>query len=314
MKATTNKTTERLADLFLRVMQAVPSRFRRAVFTGLFGLSYHLLSRRRSTALRNLELAFPEQTDAERAAIARGVFRTLGIVTAEFFDLPRLTRENIGDLVQAEGLEHCRNALARGRGVLMFGAHFGNWELEAVAVSLLVKPVVVIYRPLDNGIFDALAMNVRTATGNRPVAKTKSMRTMLRNLHNNEILGILIDQNVDWYEGPFVEFFGKPACTSEGLALLALHTGAPVLPAYMVRLPDNRYRLVVGPEVELIHTGDRKADIAANTQRFTKIIEESIRRHPDQWLWVHKRWKTTLSRIPDSLVDGRHDYMGSEKR
>lgn len=314
MKATTSKTTERLADLLLRVMQAVPSRFRRAVFTGLFGLSYHLLSRRRSTALRNLELAFPEKTDAERAAIARGVFRTLGIVTAEFFDLPRLTRENIGDLVQAEGLEHCRNALARGRGVLMFGAHFGNWELEAVAVSLLVKPLVVIYRPLDNGIFDALAMNVRTATGNRTVAKTKSMRTMLRNLHNNEILGILIDQNVDWYEGPFVEFFGKPACTSEGLALLALHTGAPVLPAYMVRLPDNRYRLVIGPEVELIHTGDRKADIAANTQHFTKIIEESIRRHPDQWLWVHKRWKTTLSRIPDSLVDERHDYRGSEKR
>lgn len=314
MKATTSKTTERLADLLLRVMQAVPSRFRRAVFTGLFGLSYHLLSRRRSTALRNLELAFPEKTDAERAAIARGVFRTLGIVTAEFFDLPRLTRENIGDLVQAEGLEHCLNALARGRGVLMFGAHFGNWELEAVAVSLLVKPLVVIYRPLDNGIFDALAMNVRTATGNRTVAKTKSMRTMLRNLHNNEILGILIDQNVDWYEGPFVEFFGKPACTSEGLALLALHTGAPVLPAYMVRLPDNRYRLVIGPEVELIHTGDRKADIAANTQHFTKIIEESIRRHPDQWLWVHKRWKTTLSRIPDSLVDERHDYRGSEKR
>jgi KDO2-lipid IV(A) lauroyltransferase len=284
------------------------------VFVGIFNVSYYLLSRRRSTALRNLERAFPEKTDAERAAIARGVFQNIGIVASEFFDLPRLTRKNIGDLVQAEGLEHCRNALAKGRGVLMFGAHFGNWELEAVAVSLLVKPVIVIYRPLDNNIFDALAMNVRTATGNRPVDKTKSMRAMLRSLQQNEILGILIDQNVDWYEGPFVDFFGEPACTSEGLALLALHTGAPVLPAHMTRLPNNRYRLVIGPEVELIRTGDRKADIAANTQRFTKIIEESIRRHPDQWLWVHKRWKTTLSRIPDGLVDGRYDYRGSKNR
>ena len=124
------------------------------------------------------------------------------------------------------------------------------------------------------------------------------MRPMLRALKQNGILGILIDQNVDWYEGVFVDYFGRPACTTDGLALLALHTEAPVLPGYMVRLPDGRYRLVFGPEVEVIRTGDRDADILANTQRFTKVIEQIVRRYPDQWLWVHQRWKTQPCQVP----------------
>ena len=123
------------------------------------------------------------------------------------------------------------------------------------------------------------------------------MRPMLRSLKNNEILGILIDQNVAWYEGVFVDYFGRPACTTDGLALLALHTEAPVLPGYMVRLPEGRYRLVIGPEVEVTRTGNREADILANTQRFTNVIEETVRRHPDQWLWVHQRWKTQRCQV-----------------
>ena len=124
------------------------------------------------------------------------------------------------------------------------------------------------------------------------------MRTMLRTLKQNGILGILIDQNVDWYEGVFVDYFGRPACTTDGLALLAMHTEAPVLPAYMVRLPGGRYRLVFGPEVEVTRTGDRNADVLANTQRFTKVIEQIVRRYPDQWLWIHQRWKTQKCQIP----------------
>jgi KDO2-lipid IV(A) lauroyltransferase len=111
------------------------------------------------------------------------------------------------------------------------------------------------------------------------------------------MVGILIDQNVDVYEGVFVDYFGQPACTTDGLAILALHTGAPVLPGYMARLPDGRYRFVIGPEIEVVDTGDRNADIVANTQRFMKVIEETVRQYPDQWLWVHHRWKTQLCQL-----------------
>ena len=170
--------------------------------------------------------------------------------------------------------------------------------VEAAAAALLVKPAVVIYRPLDSPLLDHLVLRVRSATGNIPLPKDHAMRPMLRTLKQNGILGILIDQNMAWYEGVFVDYFGRPACTTDGLALLALHTEAPVLPAYIVRLPDGRYRLVFGPEVEVIRTGDRDADVLANTQRFTKVIEQIVHRYPDQWLWVHQRWKTQPCQVP----------------
>lgn len=124
------------------------------------------------------------------------------------------------------------------------------------------------------------------------------MLSMLRTLRKNGMIGILIDQNMDWYEGVFVDYFGRPACTTNGLALLALHSGAPVLPAYLIRLTDGRYRLVIEPEIEIIDTGERDADVIANTQRFTKVIEDTVRKYPEQWLWVHQRWKTQLCHIP----------------
>ena len=124
------------------------------------------------------------------------------------------------------------------------------------------------------------------------------MRSMLRFLKDNGIVGILIDQNVDWYEGTFVDFFGRPACTTDGLALLALHTGAPVMPAFLVREEGFRFRLIIGDEVEIMRTGDRDTDVRANTQNFTRIIEDMVRRYPDQWFWIHQRWKTQISRSP----------------
>jgi len=285
-------TSKRLVDIIFACFQGIPTPLRKALFIGLFRLFYHLSSRYRLIAAYNLRRAFPEKSEKEILRIARGVYRNLGIVAAEFFDLPRLTPSNIGKLIDAEGLENCRQALSKGRGVLLFGAHFGNWELEAIAVSLLIKHMVVIYRPLDSSLLDHLILRVRSVTGNTPIPKDRAMRPMIRSLKRNGILGILIDQNAACHEGVFVDYFGHPACTTDGLALLALHTEAPVIPAYMARLPDGRYRLVIGPEVEIIRTGDREADVITNTQRFTKIIEETVRRYPDQWLWVHQRWKT----------------------
>lgn len=289
--------SQRLADILLTCFQGIPLSLRRALFTGLFRLFFHLVPRQRLIAVYSLRRAFPEKSDDEILRIARGVYRNMGIMAAEFFDVPRLTKENIGELVEPEGLEHCLKALEKGRGVLFFTAHFSNWELSAAAAALLIKPVVAIYRTLDNALLDHLVLRVRSATGNTLIPKEHSMRTMIRSLKRNEIVGILIDQNVAWNEGVFVDFFGRPACTTNGLALLALHTGAPVLPGYIVRLPDRRYRLVIGPEVEMTRTGDRAEDVLANTQRFTKVIEETVRQYPDQWFWVHQRWKTQKYQI-----------------
>jgi Kdo2-lipid IVA lauroyltransferase/acyltransferase len=289
--------SECVVDILLFCFRAIPTPLRRALFIGAFRLFYHLVPRQRLIAHHNLRRAFPEKTAEEIRKIAQGVYRNMGIVAAEFFDIPRLTKENIGELVDVEGLENCRKALEKGRGVLMFGAHFGNWEIEAVAASLLIKPLAAIYRPLDSALLDRLVLRVRTATGNTLLAKNRAMRTMLKTLRHNDMVGILIDQNVDVYEGVFVDYFGQPACTTDGLAILALHTGAPVLPGYMARLPDGRYRFVIGPEIEVVDTGDRNADIVANTQRFMKVIEETVRQYPDQWLWVHHRWKTQLCQL-----------------
>jgi Kdo2-lipid IVA lauroyltransferase/acyltransferase len=283
---------QRLADILLACFQRVPVSVRKILFTGAFGLFYHLSPRHRLIAAYNLRRAFPEKSDSEIMTIAKGTYRNMGIVAAEFFDIPRLTKETIGRLVEIEGMDNCTRALEKGKGVLLFGAHFGNWELEAAAVSLFIKPFMVIYRPLDSPVLDHLVSRVRASTGNTPLPKEHAMRPMLRSLRKNGMLGILIDQNVAWYEGVFVDYFGRPACTTDGLALLAIHTEAPVLPGHMVRLPDGRYRFVIGPEVEVTSTGNWNADILANTQRFTKIIEETVRQYPDQWLWVHQRWKT----------------------
>jgi KDO2-lipid IV(A) lauroyltransferase len=291
-------TIQRLVDIILAGFRGIPTPLRKALFIGVSRMFYHLIPRQRLIATHNLRRAFPEKSEGEILRIVRSVYRNMGIVAAEFFDIPRLTKKNIASLVEAEGVENCEKALAKRRGLLLFSAHFGNWELEAAAAALLIKPAVVIYRQLDSPLLEHLVLRVRSATGNIPLAKDHAMRAMLRTLKQNGILGILIDQNMAWYEGVFVDYFGRPACTTDGLALLALHTGAPVLPAYIVRLPDGRYRLVFGPEVEVIRTGDRDADVLANTQRFTKVIEQIVRRYPDQWLWVHQRWKTQPCQVP----------------
>lgn len=291
-------TTQRLTDIILAGFRGIPTPLRKALFIGVSRMFHHLIPRQRLIATHNLRRAFPEKSEGEILRIVQSVYRNMGIVAAEFFDIPHLTKENIAALVETEGLENCEKALAKGLGVLLFSAHFGNWELEAAAAALLIKPAVVIYRPLDSHLLDHLVLRVRSATGNVLLPKDHAMRAMLRTLKQNGIVGILIDQNMAWYEGVFVDYFGRPACTTDGLALLALHTEAPVLPAYIVRLPDGRYRLVFGPEVEVIRTGDRNADVLANTQRFTKVIEQIVRRYPDQWLWVHQRWKTQPCQVP----------------
>ena len=276
----------------LLIFGSIPLAIRREIFKAISLLYYHLSSRRRLIALHNLKCAFPEKSMQDIIKIAREVYRNIGIIAAEFFEFPSLTRENIHDLVECEGLENYTSAMAKNKGVLFFTAHFSNWELLAISLALLGQPFTFIYRLLDNPILENFVTYMRTCKGNNPLPKGGSMRQILRHIEKKELVGILIDQNMDWYEGVFVDFFGRPACTTNGLALLTLHTGAPVIPVFLVRMESGKYKLIIGKEVKIINTGNRNMDILTNTQNFTRIIEAFVRRYPDQWFWVHQRWKT----------------------
>ncbi|MBN1663367.1 MAG: lysophospholipid acyltransferase family protein [Deltaproteobacteria bacterium] len=284
------KTTSTKIILFC--FGIIPRALRKHFFIALAMLFYYVSPRQRFITLHNLKNAFPDRDMAEIIQIAKNTYRHLGIVIAEFFDIPRLTRQDIDNTFEIEGIEYCRAALEKNKGLLLFGAHFGNWELMAVVISLIVHPMLLIYRPLDNPILEDLVKWVRATAGSKTLAKERAMRPMLRTLQKNEIVGLLIDQNVAWQEGIFVDFFGRSACTTDGLAILALHTGAPVIPAFMARQPSGKYRLILGREVSIVDTGDYEKDVAANTQIFMKVIEDMIRKYPDQWLWLHHRWKT----------------------
>jgi Kdo2-lipid IVA lauroyltransferase/acyltransferase len=270
----------------------IPLGVRRAIFKALFRLFYQASAKQRLIALHNLRRAYPEKSIDEIVEIAKGVYRHMGIVLAELFEMPYITRETLADWVTVEGLEHLEKAYAEGKGVLSIVAHFGNWELMTVAVPLFARPMQIIYRPLDSPIMDNLLGWSRTKHGNSLIPKGGSGKRIIRLLKENNAIGILSDQNVDKNEGAFVDFFGRPACTSVGTAVLAMQSGAPVLPAFMPRMPDGRYKLVILPAVEISRTDNYESDLIVNTQRFTKVVEDMVRKYPDQWFWIHQRWKT----------------------
>jgi Kdo2-lipid IVA lauroyltransferase/acyltransferase len=274
------------------LFRLIPLGVRRAIFKAVFRLFYLASVKQRLIALHNLRRAYPEKSIDEIEAIAKGVYRHIAIVTAELFEMPYITRETLHEWVDVEGIENVEAALAEGKGVLSIVAHFGNWELMTVAVPLMIRPMQIIYRPLDSPVLDNLLGWSRTKHGNSLIPKGKSGKKIIRLLRENNPIGILSDQNVDKNEGAFVDFFGRPACTSVGTAVLAMQSGAPVIPAFMPRMPDGRYRLIILPAVEITRTDDYESDIVVNTQRFTKVVEEMVRRYPDQWFWIHQRWKT----------------------
>ncbi|MDP2997478.1 MAG: lysophospholipid acyltransferase family protein [Bryobacterales bacterium] len=245
------------------------------------------LPRLRRTALRNLEFAMPELDGAARERIADGVFRSIARVLVSFVRFPRLRRENLGEWIRYEGFEHFQEAKRRGKGVLFATAHLGNWELSAFAHGILTEPMHIVVRPLDNPRIDALVERYRTLAGNRAIEKKDFARGILKALAQNQAVGILIDQNATPDNGAFVDFFGTPACATTGLAKLAAHSGATVIPGFALWIEtERRYVLRFYPPLEI--SGDPVED----TARLQKQLETVIRQHPDQWLWIHRRWKT----------------------
>jgi KDO2-lipid IV(A) lauroyltransferase len=250
---------------------------------GIARLFDRVVPRLRRVAGRNLELAgFGSRPD-----IIDGVFESLGRLLVTFAKFPDIRAGNVREWIRYEGFEHYEEAKRRGRGVLFATGHLGNWELSAYAHALLTEPMNVLVRPLDNSRIDAFVERRRALSGNRIITKKDAARTILRALAANEAVGILVDQNSMLNEGVFVDFFGVPACTNAAFVRLAAHSGAAVIPGFALWSRQERsYVLRFYPPVEI--TGD----IVADTGRLHKVIEQVIREHPDQWLWLHRRWNT----------------------
>jgi KDO2-lipid IV(A) lauroyltransferase len=254
-------------------------------------LRFH--GRLRRVGLRNLELALPRLSAKERDGILRGVFLHLGWQLVEFCRMARYTRENTIGLIRTEGLDHYLAARARGKGVLIVTAHLGAWELSSFYHSLMGYPMSMVARPLDNRRLDEFVNGIRCLHGNHVLPKDDFARGLLTAMRQGETVGILMDTNMTPPQGVFVDFFGHQACTASGVARVALKTGAAVLPGFMLwEEAERRYVLEFGTELVIQRTGDDEADIFAATQQCTSAIESWIRRYPDQWLWIHRRWKT----------------------
>ena len=237
--------------------------------------------------MRNLDLAYPDKPAADRRAIVDEVFRSIGRLLYAFARFPQINSQNISDWIRYEGLEHFLEAKKAGRGILFATAHLGNWELSAFAHGLMTEPMHVVIRPLDNPRIDRLVEQRRQLSGNQLVEKWDGARAILRALQQNEAVGILIDQNTSLQEGAFVNFFGTPACANTAFAKIAARTGAAVIPGFALwSAEEHRYVLGFYPPLEM--TGDPVED----TRRLHALLEDVIRRHPGQWLWIHRRWKT----------------------
>lgn len=253
---------------------------------------YSIDKKRRRIVKENLDRAFGDKLSAtEKDGIAKEVYRNLAAMLFEFLRIPWLKKDRIDRLVTCEGLEHLEVALERKKGIILLTGHFGNWELQATYFGLIGYPADPVVRELDSPGVDGFVSWVRTSTSNKIIPKNRSMRKILKRLSENGIVTILIDQNVALVEGVFVDFFGTPACTNKGPALIAAASGAAVVPAFIIR-EGSKHRLVIKEPVEIINTGDKEKDVVENTRRMTKLIEEMVREHPEQWFWVHRRWKT----------------------
>jgi KDO2-lipid IV(A) lauroyltransferase len=279
--------------IILKLLGTLPRAVARSFAIGTARFLFALSPNLRKTAEINLQIAFPGWSESRRNELIHAMVGNLASMATEFARFPSYSRENIEQLVILDGNENFLDSQRRGKGVLFLTGHIGAWELSSFAHALYGYPLHYMARPLDNRRIDALVNGYRCLSGNKPIFKNESARVMLKVLKEAGTIGILADQNTMPNEAVFVDFFGKLASTSTGIARVALHTDAAVVPVYVVwDQTIQKYRLRFEPPVPLIRTGDTERDVFANTQQFAKIVEGIIRQYPDQWLWVHGRWNT----------------------
>jgi KDO2-lipid IV(A) lauroyltransferase len=274
-------------------MGLFPRGVARHIGAAIGAAAFVLLGRLRRVGFRNLQIAFPRLESTERSAILRSEYRNLGWLLAEFCQMRKYTPENTHSFLRYKGLQHYLDARDAGQGVLVLTGHLGAWELSSFYHSLMGYPMSMVIRRLDNELVDGLVNSVRCLHGNKVVHKDDFARGLISAMRNGDTVGILMDTNMTPPQGVFVDFFGTQACTASGMARVALKTGAVVLPGFLLWEESTKgYVLHFGAPLELIRTDDNEADIVANTALFTKVLEEYIRCHPGQWLWLHRRWKT----------------------
>jgi KDO2-lipid IV(A) lauroyltransferase len=277
----------------VRLLGLLPRRAARGIGAGVGALAYRILPRLRSVGTRNLEIAFPEWSEAQRQEVLRKLYRNLGWELAEFCQMPGYTPENTRSFLRYDGLERYVAARDKGKGVLIVTGHLGAWELSSFYHSLMGHPMSMVIRRLDNAKVDQLVNGIRCLHGNRVLHKDDFARGLLGAMRHGESVGILMDTNMTPPQGVFVPYFGRLACTASGLARVALKTGATVLPGFMLwEDAEQKYVLHFGEEIVFDRTGDDEADTVTNTAKCTAAIEAYVRQYPDQWLWVHRRWKT----------------------
>ncbi|MDY6824187.1 MAG: lysophospholipid acyltransferase family protein [Thermodesulfobacteriota bacterium] len=285
-----------IVNLLFHIVGMIP-RHHHAPLARLLGRwLYSIDKKHRHIVIDNLTRAFGQTlSGTEIRLLANGVFVHALRILLEIGWYTRLKPEKIPDIFRIEGFANYKAALAKGKGVFALTAHLGNWELLPVTMTLGLDNAGFVYRPLDSKPLDRFFSMQRTKFGAAMFPSARAMRKILRFVKDRGVMFLLMDQNVDWYEGVFADFFGRRACTNKGLALMALKTGAPVLPVFMVRENNGfnqGFKLIFGREIPLIKTGDRTKDVEENTRQYNKTIEDYIRRYPDQWFWMHQRWKT----------------------
>ena len=259
-----------------------------------------LFPRLRRTAERNLQLAFPELSEVERRRLMLGCFENLGRLLAVFSHFQDSDPASLERLVECEGLQHLKAARERGRGVILFTGHVGAWELTSFGLSMSGHPLSFLVRRIDNPKIEARIDQVRTHRGNRSIDKRFAAREMLQILQTGGTLGILVDLNTLDREAIFVDFFGVAAATTFMVAKLALRTGAAVLPVFAPwDRTKEKFLLNVGPVLSFERSGEEQEDVKRLTQAFTNVVEDYVRRYPDQWLWIHRRWKTRPQGEPE---------------
>jgi KDO2-lipid IV(A) lauroyltransferase len=299
----------------IAIVRVTPGFIVRAAGTVL-GLAFYTIDRaHRRIAERNLATAFPARPDAERRAIARAAFAHFGRLLFELLQFSTLSPQQMLARVVFDGEERSRLAYAQGKGVLFITGHFGFWELQAMVHAVKVEPVSILARALDNPHLDRLLEQIRQCTGNTVVYRRGTIRRVMRTLQAGHGVAVLIDQHIMSRDAIYVDFFERPAATTSAVAALALRTGAPVVPVFALPLGRGRYRMIYEHPVEPPRADSPDA-IREFTQRCTDVLEMYVRRHPELWLWMHRRWRDegpAADGVPGMFPSAERDVDGAQE-
>ena len=289
-----------IARILLVVIRLLPRTVAMKLLGSLGAVVFWVMKEERIKAVSNLNIAYgQEKSPAEIHAMAKEVFVNLGKSGAEFaIKMSQNNPEKFFENLEVRGDEHLQEAIKKGRGILGLISHMGCWEGTALGLPMLGIPAYAIGKRLGNEQLNTLLFESRGKKGVSTLARGSSYKTILRVLAENNLVGILIDQDTD-VRGVFVDFYGKPAHTPIGAAMLAMDSGAPVLPMFYLKKDDDTYEFIIDKEIPLISTGNRRRDMEENTRLFHTVIEKYIKKYPTQWVWMHNRWKTTPEMVAE---------------